>query len=218
MGSFLVIGMGRFGSSVAVELHRMKHDVLVIDEQEDNIAQVINQVTDGIIGNTTDESVLRSLDIYSFDCVIVALAGTIEDSILTTIQLKELGAKLIVCKAQNERHAKILSQLGADKVIRPEYDMGIRVAHSLARRNIIDYLEISSDYGVIEIFTPKHWVNKTIMKNNLRKKYGITIIAIRGAGIDKVKISPTADEILHEGDILTVIGFKQDLEAISALK
>lgn len=218
MGSYLVVGMGKFGRSVATELYHMKHDVLVVDEREENVADIVSHVTDVIIGDARDEAVLRSLDIYSFNCVVVAMASAIEDSVLTTIMLKEMGAKMLVCKAQNEWHAKILTQLGADKVIHPEADMGKRVAHSLARQNIIDYLEISSDYGLIEIITPKQWIEKSIMKNNLRKKYGITVIAIRKAGTNKVSFSPNAEEILHEGDILTVIGYNQDIDAINGLK
>lgn len=217
MGSFLVIGMGRFGSAVATELYQMKHDVLIVDENEDNAANIVNQVTNTIIGDAKDEAVLRSLGIQNYDCVVVAIAGSIEDSILTTITLKEMGAKKIVCKARNERHAKILTELGADKIIHPEFDMGKRVAHSLARQNIVDYLEISPDYGVIELIVPSQWIDKSIMKNNLRKKYGITVIAIRSVRTKKVVFSPDADAMLHKGDILTVIGAKKYLDKISTL-
>jgi trk system potassium uptake protein TrkA len=218
MGSYLVIGAGRFGSSVATELYQMKHDVLVIDDHEDSAATIANQVTEVIIGDTKDESVLRSLDIYSFDCVIVAIAGTIEVSVLATMILKELGAKMIVCKAQNELHAKILKQLGADRIIRPEHDMGKRVARSLVRRNTIDYLELSPDYSIMEMLTPMQWAEKSLANNNLRRKYGITIIAVRHGETGKMSFSLSADAVVHEGDVLTVIGTKKELDAISALK
>ena len=218
MGSFLVIGTGRFGSSLAIELHQLKHEVLVLNKREEDVADVIHQSTDVIIGDAKDEAVLRSLGIQNFDSVIVCMADAIEDSILTTMTLKELGAKSVICKAQNERHAKILYQLGAEKVIRPEYDMGKRVASSLTRRNIKDYLEISSEYGVMEIITPSNWFNKSIMKINLRRKYGITVIAVRDGKTDKVEFSPDADMVLREGDTLTVIGSKKSLDAVSDLK
>ena len=206
MRSYLVIGMGRFGRSVATELYRMKQDVLVVDEDEDNVTGIINQVTDVIIGDAKDEAVMNSLNVYSFDCVIVAMAGALEDSILTTMMLKELGAKYIVCKAQNERHSKILSQLGADRVIHPESDMGKRVARSLIHKNIVDYLDVSPDYGIMEIVSPKSWVDKSIMKNNLRRKYGITVITIRSAETNHIDFSPGADTVINESDILTIIG------------
>jgi len=218
MGSYLVIGAGRFGSSVATELYKMKHDVLVIDEEENNVADIVNQVTEVVIGDAKDEAVLRSLDIYSFDCVIVAMSGSIEDSIMPTIMLREMGAKMIVCKAQNEWHAKILAQLGADRIIHPESDMGKRVAHSLVRRNIIDSLVLSSDYSIIEITAPKQWAGKSLAHNNLRRKYEITIIAIRSAENGKMAFRIDADTVLREGDILTIIGANKDLNTISALK
>ena len=218
MSSFLVIGMGRFGRAVATELYRMKHGVLVIDAREEHVSGIIHQVTDVIIGDAKDEAVLRSLDIYSFDSVIVTMGSDIESSVLTTIMLKEMGAKMLVCKAQNEWHAKILAQLGADRVINPESDMGKRVAHSLTRRNMNDYLEISPDYGVMEIVTPSNWVDKTISKSNLRRKYDITVMAIRDSKSGEVVFSPSADAVLREGDALTVIGSKQALDAISVLK
>ena len=218
MGSFLVIGMGRFGNAVAVELHRLKHEVLAIDKNEANVAEVVNHVTDIVIGDAKDEVVLRSLGVQNFDCVVVAMASAIEDSILTTMTLKELGAKTIVCKANDERHAKILSRVGADRVIHPEFDMGKRIANTLARRNIMDYLEISPDYGVMEIITLKHWTDKSILKNNLRRKYGINVMAVRCAKTDKMNFLPAADVVLREGDILTVIGSKKDLDAIGILK
>jgi trk system potassium uptake protein TrkA len=218
MGSFLVIGMGRFGSSIAIELSRMKHEVLAVDEFEENIAEVSNQVTDVIIGDAKDETVLRSLGVQNFDCVVVATAGNIEDSILITMMLKESGVNEIICNAQNERHAKILSLLGANRVIRPEYDMGKRVAHSLGHRNLIDYLEISPDYGIIEMLTPLHWAGKSIKKNNLRIKYGVSIVAIRSAATKQMNFSPNADTMLDQGDTLTVLGSNKDLDAVSEIR
>jgi len=220
MASFLVIGMGRFGSSVATELYNMKHEVLAVDDHEENIAPFMGQVTNAIIGDTTDESVLRSLGVHNFDGVVVGIGEAIEDSIWTLMILKELGAKMIVCKAWDERHAKILVQLGAEKVIRPEFDMGKRVAHSLSHRNVIDFLDISSDHSVMEIIVPKKWMNKSIAKNNLRRKYGITVISIKSekseenSGIGTVNFSPDADTVLREGDIITVIGKKKNLDSM----
>ena len=216
MSSFLVIGMGRFGSSVATELSRLENDVLVLDNREENVAKIMDQVTEALVGDAKDEAVLRSLGVEDFDCVIVAMAGVIEDSVLTTMMLKEMGAKSIVCKAKNARHAKILTQLGADRVVRPEYDMGIRVARSLSRLNVIDFLDISPDFGVMEVLTPKLWAGKSISKINPRQQHGTTIIAVHSG--DSVNFSLDADTILSEGSILTLIGAKRDLDYISNLK
>ena len=218
MRAFLVIGMGRFGSSVATELYQMKNDVLVVDKHEEKVTNIVNQVTNVIIGDTKDEAVLSSLGIPNFDCVIVAMANSIEDSVLTSIMLKEMRAKMVVCKAQNEWHAKILTQLGIDKIIRPEYDMGKRVAHSLVQNNIIDHLELSPDYSILELHTPPRWINKSIGTNDLRKKYGITVLAIRNAKTDDLNFSLNAETMLYENDVLTLIGPKENLDKINILK
>ena len=130
MKSYLVIGMGRFGSAIATELYSMKCEVMIIDEHEKDITPVMNQVTDAIIGDAKDEAVLRSLGVQNFDCVIVAIAQP-EDSILISMMLKEMGANSLICKAQSELHAKILSLIGVDGIVRPEHDMGKQIAHSL---------------------------------------------------------------------------------------
>ena len=130
MKSYLVIGMGRFGSAIATELYRMKHEVMAIDEHEKDIIPIMNHVTDAIVGDAKDEAVLRSLGVQNFDCVIVAIAR-LEDNILISMMLKEMGAHSLFCKAQSELHAKILSSIGVDRIIRPEHDMGKQIAHSL---------------------------------------------------------------------------------------
>lgn len=135
MKSYLVIGMGRFGSAIATELYNMKREVMVIDEHEKDITPIMNKVTDAVVGDAKDEAVLRSLGIPNFDCVIVAIAQP-EDSILISMMLKEMGAKTMICKAQSELHAKILSLIGVDRIVRPEHDMGNQIAHSLEEGSV----------------------------------------------------------------------------------
>ena len=217
MGSFLIVGMGRFGKAVATELYAMKHDVMVIDDKEERLAPIANNVTEAIIGDAKDEAVFRSLDIFSFDCVVVSIASAIEDSVLTTIMLKEMGAKMLVCKAQNDWHAKILTGLGADRVIQPEADMGKRVAHFLSKKSIVDYLELSPEYGIMELLTPSRWFDKSISQSDLRKKHGITIIAIRDGETGGIVFSPNADAVMRKGDVLTMLGTKRDLDVVSGI-
>ena len=217
MKSFLVIGMGRFGRAVALELYRMKYEVQAVDMSEDKIAPYMGQVTNAIIGDTTDAAVLRSLGVDNFDCVIIGIGEAIENSIWTLMILKELGAKMIICKARDERHAKIMSQLGADKVIRPENDMGIRVAHTLAHKNVMDFHDISTDHSVIEIVVPSKWAGKSIAQNNLRKKHRITVVYIKSSAAGTMDYSPGPETMLYGGDIITIIGKKKDIEAIHGL-
>lgn len=213
----MIIGMGRFGSAVATELFKLGHEVFVIDKLEENITKITDSVTHAIIGNANDESVLSSLGIQNFDCIVVTIAGNIEESVLITLMLKEMGAKKLVCKAQNEQHAKVLSRVGADEVIRPEYDMGKRIAHLLVQKNIIDLIELSADYRMAEISVLKNWVGKTLGENNLRQKFGLTVLAIRSENSNDVKISPGANVVLNKNDILIIVGSNNDLEAIEAI-
>ena len=217
MKSFLVIGMGRFGSSVATELYLLKNEVLVVDKHEEKVTPLLNQVTNVIIGDTKDEAVLRSLGISNFDGVIIAIANAIEDSVLTAIMLKEMGAKMIVGKAQNEWHAKILTQIGVDKIIRPEFDIGKRLAHSLVQINIIDLLELKPYYSIVELHTPAHWINKSIANIDIKKKYEVILLAIYNLQTEQLNLSLSVETILHEGDILILWGKKHNFAKIDLL-
>ncbi len=214
MGSFLVIGMGRFGSAVATELFKLGHEVVALDDGEEAIAAVADHVTQAVIGDAKDEAVLRSVGVKNFDSVIVAIANELSDSILTTLLLRDMGANKIICKAQGERHAKALKLIGADVVIRPEHDMGKRLAHTLAQKNIIDYIQLSPDHSIAEIEVPRPWLNKSLTGNNLRSKYGITVLAVRKKDTSDLKVTPSPDYVLTEADLLVVIGENKAMAAI----
>lgn len=214
MKSFVVIGMGRFGSALAMELSRLGHEVLVMDESEEQIAKISDHVTHAVIGDAKDEQVIRSVGVRNFDCVVVAIAGDIEDSVLVTLTLKELGVKTVIAKAQSLMHMKVLERVGADKVVFPERDMGHRLAQNLVATNIIDFLELSEDYSIVEITTPKAWRGKSIKELNIRGVYGINIIAVRERESRSVTVSPPADYRVGEKDILIVIGKNEDIERL----
>ncbi len=214
MKSFVVIGMGRFGSALAMELSRLGHEVLVMDESEERISKISDHVTHAVICDAKDEQVIRSVGVRNFDCVVVAIAGDIEDSVLVTLTLKELGVKTVIAKAQSLMHMKVLERVGADKVVFPERDMGHRLAQNLVATNIIDFLELSEDYSIVEITTPKGWRNKTIKELNIRGVYGINIIAVREPESRVVTVSPSADYRVGEKDILIVIGKNEDIERL----
>ena len=210
MQSIVVLGLGRFGQSVAKTLYDLGHEVLVIDENESLIQSISNHITYALVGNVTDENVLKAAGIKNFDAAVVSTGKNLESSILVTQILKEMGIKYVLAKAQNELHARVLTKLGADKVIFPEKDMGVRVAHNLVSTNIIDYIELSPDYTIIEISSPKHWEGKTLKKLNVRAKHGINIIAVKNGS--KINMAPTADYIVNSDDILVVIGSKSDID------
>jgi len=207
---FAVIGMGRFGSSVAKTLYNMGFDVLAIDMDEHRIQEVTSMVTHAVIADCTDEETLRALGIRNFDVVVVAIGADIQASILTTLILKEMGIPMLVVKAQNELHGKVLEKIGADKVIFPERDMGRRVAHHLISPNIVDYIELSDDYSILEIQVKPQHIGKSLRELDIRAKYGCNVMAIKHD--DKMNISPRADDLLEDGDVLVVVGSNEDLK------
>ncbi|MFZ5591828.1 MAG: potassium channel family protein [Bacillota bacterium] len=210
MKQFAVIGLGRFGSSLARTLIRMGYEVLAIDTNEANINNMADVVTHAVQANALEEGVLKSLGIRNFDVVIVAIGQDVQSSILVTVMLKEIGVKKVVAKATNELHGKVLERVGADIVVFPERDMGERVARWLVSRNIIDQINLSPDYSLIEMAAPEKFLGKTLQEVDLRKKYGITVLAIRRNG-DFI-ISPGAKQVLEKNDILIVIGQNEKLK------
>ncbi len=206
---FAVIGMGRFGLSVASALSGMGFDVLAIDANEQRTQAVSNIVTHAVSADSTDEEALRALGIRNFDVVVVAIGQDIQASILTTLILKDLGGPLIVVKAQNELHGKVLNKIGADKVIYPERDMGLRVAHHLTSPNILDYIELSDEYSIAEMRATSAMLGKNLKELDVRAKFGCNVMAIKRG--TRMNISPTADDRLEEGDILIIVGQRNDL-------
>lgn len=212
MKQFVVIGCGRFGSSVAENLYKLGHDVMVIDSSEETVQNLSDKVTHAVQADATDEHALQSLGLRNFDVAIITIGSDIQSSIMTTLIVKDLGVKYVVAKAQNEVHAKVLYKIGADRVVFPERDMGMRVAHNLVASNILDYIELSSEYSIMEITALEEWNQKSLLNLNIRSRYGINIVAIKQG--DNIKISPNAQDIIYKGDILVVIGRNNDLRKL----
>lgn len=206
---YAVIGMGRFGSSVARTLYSMGHEVLAIDSNEHRIQESIHMVTHAVTADCTDEAALRALGIQNYDVVIAAIGQDIQASILTTLVLKEIGVRMIIAKAQNDLHGKVIKKIGVDKVIFPERDMGQRVAHHLMSPNIIDYIEISEDHSIIEMVVNSSQIGKSLRQLDIRAKYSCNVMAVKRGG--KMNIAPHPDEQLLRGDILVVVGSNRDL-------
>ena len=212
MKNYVVIGCGRFGSSVAKTLYSLGHEVLAIDKNEEKIQNISEQVTHAVEADCTDENVLRSLGIRNFDVAVISIGSDIQSSIMATLICKELGVQYVLCKAQNELQAKVLYKIGADRVVFPERDMGIRVAHNLVSQNVLEYIELDPHYSIAEIVAPSKWIGKTIGQLDLRANYGITVMAVK-QGIN-INISPEADDVLKAGDILVVIGKNEQINKV----
>lgn len=206
---FAVIGMGRFGSSVARTLSDLGYEVLAIDSSEQRTQEISSIVTHVVQADSTDEEALRSLGLRNFDVVIVAIGQDIQSSILTTIILKEIGVPKVVVKAQNELHGKVVKKIGADKVIYPERDMGQRVAHHLISSNILDYIELSETYSIIEVQASRTLVGKNLRQLDIRAKYGCNVMAIKNGS--HMNIAPSAEDLIKESDVLVIVGKNEDL-------
>ena len=213
---FVVIGLGRFGTSVAKTLYSLGNEVLAIDSDEEIVQNISDGVTQSVQADATDENTLRSLGMRNFDVAVITVGENVQSSIMITLLVKELGVKYVIAKAQNELHAKVLYKIGADRVVFPERDMGIRVAHNLCSSNILDYIELSPDYSIMEVTALDEWEGKSLRELNMRSKYGINVMALkRGSDIN---VSPVADDIVKPSDILVVIGGTEELKAIERYK
>lgn len=207
---YVVVGLGRFGSSISKELIKLGHEVLGIDLNEEIVNEMSSQLTHTVVADATDEDVLKSLGIRNFDCAVVAIGDDIQSSILTAIVLKDLGVGQVVAKALSELHGKVLTKLGVDRIVYPERDMGIRVAHQLNMPNLLDYIEISKDYTIVELSVPKRLCGYTIQQLDPRAKYGCSVVAInKQSGII---IAPTAGDVVNEKDVLVIIGTNSQID------
>lgn len=212
MKQFIVIGLGRFGSSIAKTLYNLGHDVLGIDTDDDIIQNIADSITHAVQADATDENTLKALGVRNFDVGIVSIGNDIQASILVTLILKEIGMKYVVAKAQNHLHGKVLYKIGADRVVFPERDMGIRVAHNLVSSNILDYIELSPSFSIVEIASIPIWFDKSLRELEMRAKHGLNVIAIKRNG--EVLVSPHGDDVIKPGDVLVVVGENNDIEIL----
>ncbi|MBR5125679.1 MAG: TrkA family potassium uptake protein [Oscillospiraceae bacterium] len=215
MKSYLVIGLGLFGQAAAIQLCQLGAEVLAMDVRSDLVQQAANDVTHAVVGDAQDKEVLRALGAREFDCAILAIGDDLAASVLITMNLKELGVPYIVCKAHDETHRRVLEKLGADRVVIPEQEYAQRLARSLLSHNVLEYIELSEDYGILEIPAPGKWINKTLKELNIRAKLGVNIIAIERGG--EINVSPAADYKITAGDLLVVLGDNYALEAVQKL-
>lgn len=212
MKQVIVLGLGRFGTSLATTLYKLGYEVMAIDQDPEKVQGIANFVTQAVQADAMDEEALKSVGVKNFDVAIVAIGqDDIEANILVTVMLKELGLKYVISRAETELHGKVLYRVGADKVIFPERDMGIRLAHSLISNNVLDYLELSPEYRIAEVITPEFFIGKSLEQLQLRAKYNIIILAIKRAESEKVVLIPGKDTMIYQGDILVAVGKDDDL-------
>jgi len=213
MRQYAVIGLGKFGQSVALTLLEEGEEVIGVDSSEEVVKQLADKLTNAVAVDASNEKAITKLGIQNVDVAIVSVGSDFEASILITLLLKELGIKEIVVKANLEGQVKVLKKVGATRVIQPERDMGIRLAKSLASRRIIDYIELSSDYSLLEMFPPEEFIGKSLGELNIRARHGLNVIAVKHEG-GEVDISPQAEHLIKKGDLLVVIGQNADIDKV----
>ena len=208
----VVIGLGRFGSSVARELERLGHQVLAIDRSEQRINDIASDVTHALQLDAAEEDALRSAGAADFNTAIVAISSDAEPSIFATMVLKRLGVRNVIAKAGSVLHGEILARIGADRVVFPERETGLRLAHSFNVPNVIDYLDVAPSFGIEKIRPPESFVGKSLGELDLKARMGLTPIALRRG--KQVLVNPAREERIADGDELILIGQDENLEQL----
>lgn len=208
---FFVAGLGRFGKSVALTLDKMGHDVMAMDKDEEVVQDLSDRLGYVVCADASDEKNLLAIGAGNADTAVVAI-GDLSASLLTTLLLKDMGVPRIVVKAIDELHGKMVSKIGADQVIYSEKEMGARVAHNLVSPGIVDYIEMNNDITILSVKVPEEWLNKSIIELDVRRKYNITIVAIRRG--EENFINPRPDMRMLEGDMLIILG---DTESVTEI-
>lgn len=219
MANYLVVGLGRFGSSVAKTLYENNQDVLAIDDDEERVQQAIDSevVSEAIVLDASDETAIKKVIKDNFDVAFVCIGANIQASIMVTLVLKEAGIPQIIAKAQGRAQGKVLEKIGATEVVYPEEFMGKRVANKVLRPTIIEHFKLSNKYAVVEVLAPKSFVNKSLIELDIRKKYEINIIGIKDKDSD-VNISPAPDTVIREGDTLIVVADSKKMNELNRIK
>lgn len=209
---YAIIGLGIFGSTVATELANHGQEVIVLDKDEHCVARVADEVTRAIVGDATDKEELNAAGIGDCDIVIVAIGTNLEAAVLTVMNLKELGVPYIIAKAMNKQYMKILEKVGANRVIRAEKEMGIKLAKSLLRKSIIDLVELDDEFSLVEIKAPSDWVGKNFVTLNIRRVYGMNIIGVKHGVDGKLSLDVLPEDLISKDDYFLVIGKTKELE------
>ena len=210
MKSILLIGLGRFGRSVAEKLSELNHEVMAVDISEERVNEVLPLVTDAQIGDATNETFLKSLGVDNYDVCIVAIGDDFQNSLETTSLLKELGAKRVVTRASGDVHRKFLLRNGADDVVYPEGQLASWMAIRFTTEHVLDYIALDSEYAIYDLSVPAEWDGKTVGALDIRKRYSLNLLAVRGSGTPSMVV--TGETVLHENQTILVLGKWKDIQ------
>lgn len=206
----LIIGLGKFGMSMAHALSNYDCEVMAIDRDAELVDKAAEFVTHAAKAEATDINALKELGVTNFDVAVIGIGDNLEASIMIALTLKELKVPYIVAKSRDDIHAKLLTMIGVDKVVQPERDIGVRVAKSLMHKNVIERMEVGKEFSIAEVETPREWIGSRLNQLNIRPKYNINVLCIEKE--DKKIIMPTAEYVIEEGDNIMVIAPNKELE------
>jgi trk system potassium uptake protein TrkA len=212
---FVVFGVGEFGTNVAKTLSNSGATVMVVDRDENQLEKIVSDVTHTICADATNPEAMKQLGIRNYDAAIVGIGHSLETSALITMQLKEMGMPFVMAKAATNLEGRILHKIGADKVIFPDREMGIRVGNQILNGNYFEAIELSECYSIVDLDIPPAWVGKSLAELNVRSRYGVSVIGIRG--LDSVNINPEPHEELKEEDVLIVLGHNTELNKLRGM-
>ncbi len=215
MRKFVIVGLGRFGYSLACNIAEKGFQVLAIDNNEEKVAKISQVIYNAVQADVSEKETLASLGVSEYDVAVASIGLNVQDNILATLFLKELGVPYVIAKAQDEQFGKVYSKIGADRVVYPERDMGQRVGQNLLSSNLIDYIKYDSDYSVIELSAPESMKGRSLKELDLRRKYNINVIAIRKD--EDLNLIPGANDRITEGDILILMGKNKDIDRVKAI-
>ena len=213
--SILLIGLGRFGRHIAMKLDELHHQVMAVDKEDSRVEAILPYVTNAQIGDATNEDFLSSLGVRNFDVCIVAIGDNFQNSLETTALLKDYGAPFVLSRANRDVHAKFLLRNGADRIVYPEKEMAQRMAVKYGNDNIFDCIELTDEYSIYEIPVPESWVGKSILEKDVRKKYGISILATKR--LETLYPLPGAEHVFAEDENLIILGHFKDVRAVIKL-
>ncbi|MDE6967447.1 MAG: TrkA family potassium uptake protein, partial [Clostridia bacterium] len=204
MSDFAVIGLGKFGSAIARELHELDKQVLVVDIDEDRVNAASEYATHAVIADASDEQAIQALGVNNFDAVIICMGKNMQASILTTLICKEQGASFVVAKASGRKHKEVLTKIGADLVVEPEEEMAQKMAVRLVTPHLNDIMVLDNYFTIAEAEVPEKWADRTLIDIDIRRKFGVTLLVIKNG--DKVVSSPSGDTYLRAGDTIVIGG------------
>ncbi len=213
--SFCIIGLGRFGQTLAVNLARTDHQVLVIDLDSTIVNAMSDIVTNAVIGDATSDAVLHAAGVRDYDCAVVCMASDINASILITLMLKEMGIPQVVVRAGSAQHRRVLEKIGADLVVFPEQDMGEKLVSILDRQNVLEYIEFSDTHSIVEVSVPAKWVGKSLIELDVRRQYGVTVIAVGDPETGKLNVSPDPAKAFAGSETVSLLGSNEAIDRIT---